>query len=64
MQMSNSLSAVRGAAAPQKSFSAFVTGNSMQAMLSKACGSPQAAAQVSSTVIRVVSDNPKLRECD
>lgn len=65
MQMANTLAPARtAAAAPQKSFSTFVTGNSMQAMLVKACGTPQAAAQVSSTVIRLVSDNPRLRECD
>ena len=45
-------------------FSAAITGDALQGMISKALKDPRRAANLTSTLISVVSTNEKLKECD
>ena len=46
-----------------KKFTTFINGNAIKNLLSQSLGGPQAAAQVTSTLISQVSSNPKLQQC-
>lgn len=46
-----------------KKFTTFINGQAIKNLLSQSLGGPQAAAQVTSTLISQVSANPKLQQC-
>ena len=46
-----------------KKFTSFINGNAIKNLLSQSLGGPQAAAQVTSTLISQVSQNEKLQQC-
>ena len=46
-----------------KKFTTFVNSNAIKNLLSQSLGGPQAAAQVTATLISQVSANPKLQQC-
>lgn len=61
MKATNAL--VQNATAP-KTFSAFINGANMRAMIEKSIGDPRRAASFVSTLISTVSASPRLKECE